>query len=305
MKNGLLYIVSTILAATYFLGCSDSPTETEEETRPVFVGKWVYIYSCEPNYIDVAPDGTVYLMMDSPPEHVEYRDPHGKLLGSWYTAVPISGLAVAPNGKIYTTFRYEAETTKYGVIVWNARGEYLYEWGTEGTGDGEFSQPSGVAINKNGTVYVADTGNFRIQYFTATGSFLGKWGSRGSGNGQFESTWACAVAPNGNVYVSDGYNNRVQYFTSSGSFLGKWGSEGKGDGQFDYPKGIAVAPDGNVYVVDCCNHRIQYFAPTGSFLGKWGSHGKGDGEFTTPRGIAVATSGLIYVTDEQRVQIFR
>jgi DNA-binding beta-propeller fold protein YncE len=42
---------------------------------------------------------------------------------------------------------------------------YLTQWGTFGTGNGQFNQPTGVAVDGSGNVYVADPGNHRIQKF--------------------------------------------------------------------------------------------------------------------------------------------
>jgi len=94
-----------------------------------------------------------------------------------------------------------------------AWGEWVYEgqWGSFGTGNGQFKWPASVAVAPNGNVYVADFGNDRVQYFTPTGSFLGKWGSEGAGDGQFVNPRGIAVASNGNVFVADD-NDRVQYF---------------------------------------------------------------------------------------------
>jgi sugar lactone lactonase YvrE len=133
-----------------------------------------------------------------------------------------------------------------------AFGGYTYEgqWGTKGSGRGQFVFPCGIDVAANGNVFVADSENDRIQYFAANGSFLGTWGRFGSRNGQFKTPDDVTLAPDGKVYVADTYNHRVQYFTPTGSFLGKWGTQGSGAGQFKYPEGIAVASNGNVYVVD-------------------------------------------------------
>jgi DNA-binding beta-propeller fold protein YncE len=62
---------------------------------------------------------------------------------------------------------------------------YLTQWGSFGTGDGQFDSPRGVATDATGNVYVADYNNHRIQKFTSAGTYVTQWGSRGSGNGQF------------------------------------------------------------------------------------------------------------------------
>src|SRR5207302_1702605 len=59
---------------------------------------------------------------------------------------------------------------------------FVTKWGSQGGGDGQFANPTGVAVDGSGNVFVADSGNDRIQKFTNTGTFLTKWGSYGSGN---------------------------------------------------------------------------------------------------------------------------
>ncbi len=170
--------------------------------------------------------------------------------------------------------------------------------GVYGSGDGQFSNPWGIAIDSLGNVYVSESDNHRVQKFTSNGEFLGWWGlddlgnadwhepgsgrvgSPGSGDGQFYCPEGIAFDSSGNAYVTDRFNNRIQKFTSNGEFLGwlggddlgnagwhepgsgRVGSPGSGDGQFDHPEGsVAFDSLGNLYVVDRFNHRIQKFAP--------------------------------------------
>jgi len=177
--------------------------------------------------------------------------------------------------------------------------EYVFvrKWGSSGTGDGQFSYPSGIAVDSSGNVYVVD-GGFgipRIQKFDSNGKFITKWGSEGTGDGQFQKPSGIAVDSSGNVYVVEYGNNRIQKFDSNGKFITKWGSSGTGDGQFSYPSGIAVDSSGNVYVVEYGNNRIQKFDSNGKFITKWGSQGTRDGQFDIPQGIAVDSSGNVYV----------
>ncbi|MFH1961832.1 MAG: right-handed parallel beta-helix repeat-containing protein [bacterium] len=186
---------------------------------------------------------------------------------------------------------------------------YIMEtkWGSNGSGDGQFSGPHGVAVDTSGNVFVADSNNNRIQKFDSDGTFITKWGSSGSGDGQFSYPCGVAVDTSGNVFVADYSNNRIQKFTPDGKFITKWGSNGSGAGQFSYPRTIAVDTSGNVFVADCGNNRIQKFAPDGTLITKWGSYGSGNGQFDYPKGVAVDTSGNVFVadTDNHRIQKFK
>ena len=93
-----------------------------------------------------------------------------------------------------------------------SEGLFGSKWGTEGTGDGQFTEPLGVAVAPDGSVYVADSYNNRIQKFTSEGVFVSKWGTQGSGDGEFDLPIGVAVASDGSVYVADIGNNRIQKF---------------------------------------------------------------------------------------------
>jgi tripartite motif-containing protein 71 len=181
--------------------------------------------------------------------------------------------------------------------------------------DGLYRFPTGIAIDKDGNVYVADSWNDRIQKFSSDGTFITKWGSRGSGDGEFRFPTGIAIDKDGNVYVADFSNDRIQKFSSDGTFITKWGSSGSGDGEFLRPYYIGIdASSNSVYVSDFSNSRIQKFSSDGTFITKWGSRGYDDGQFGTgdgtfftgPTGIAIDKDGNVYVADfsNDRIQKF-
>ncbi len=97
-------------------------------------------------------------------------------------------------------------------------------WGSYGREDGQFRQPSGVASDASGNIYVADRNNQRIQKFDIHGELITKWGSFGEEDGDFLYPIEVAADAWGNVYVVDQKSPRVQKFDSEGNFVTKWGA---------------------------------------------------------------------------------
>jgi DNA-binding beta-propeller fold protein YncE len=79
------------------------------------------------------------------------------------------------------------------VQKFDSQGNYLSQFGSLGTGDGQFENPTGIDIDANGNVYVADLSNNRVEKFDANGNYLGQFGTYGTGNGQFHSPFSLAV----------------------------------------------------------------------------------------------------------------
>ena len=182
-------------------------------------------------------------------------------------------------------------------------------FGTEGSGPKQMYHPWGVAIDKQGRMYVADTNNHRIQVYASDGSFLKTIGTGvGQEEGQLYYPEALALddpADPGFLYVADSANNRIQVFdVDSGASVQTWGKAGDADGDLNVPRGIAT--DGSyVYGVDTRNYRVQKFTTAGTFVKKWGVAGVGEGAFEVPSGISV-DNGNVYVVDEYggTVQVF-
>ncbi|MBQ89460.1 MAG: hypothetical protein CL433_11585 [Acidimicrobiaceae bacterium] len=184
-----------------------------------------------------------------------------------------------------------------------------------------FANPSGVAFDGDGDLYVADAGNRAIRKVTPAGevtTFAGSIGSSGSDDGtgtdaRFSYPVGVAFDGDGNLYVTERFNNTIRKVTPAGvvtTFAGSAGNSGTDDGtgtdaRFNGPTGVAVDGDGNLYVTDLNNHTIRKVTPAGvvtTFAGSAGLYGSDDGtgtdaRFTNPQGVVFDGDGILYVFD--------
>ena len=188
---------------------------------------------------------------------------------------------------------------------YSADGTYLSQFGSAGTGDGQFNNPSDVDIDSLGNIYVTDTYNNRIQKFDSNGVFVLKFGQFGFNPGNLNSPFSLAIDSADNLYTLDG-TPYVKVFTSGGTYISEFGSYGTGPGEFNTAKDIRFDADDNLYVADSYNNRIQKLTSNGAFISQFGSAGTGNGQFNRPQTILVTSAGDAYVSDEdsERVQKF-
>ena len=181
-----------------------------------------------------------------------------------------------------------------------------FEFGSFGSTPGQFNQPTGVAVDSSGNIYVADNTNHRIQIFNPDGTFQSTFGSIGSTPGQFNQPARVAVDSSGNIYVADRNNDRIQIFNPDGTFQSTFGSRGSTPGQFIGPFGVTIDSADNIYVADSIVARIQIFNPDTTFQSTFGSFGSTPGQFINPFDVAIDSADNIYVADRDnaRIQIF-
>jgi hypothetical protein len=81
------------------------------------------------------------------------------------------------------------------VLKFDPQGALVTEWGSSGTGNGQFNDPTGIAVDTSGNVFVTDFTNNRVQKFDSSGAFVSKWGTSGTGDGQFNGPVAGPHVP--------------------------------------------------------------------------------------------------------------
>ena len=95
-------------------------------------------------------------------------------------------------------------------MIFNNAGEYLYDIGSNGSGDGQFEFPTGLAIDKFNRLIVCDTINWRLQLFTLDGKYVAKLA--GSFFDDNTHLVGCAVSETGHLFVTDKNKHCIYVF---------------------------------------------------------------------------------------------
>src|SRR3972149_4052280 len=248
---------------------------------------------------------------------------HGNDLKTIQGEIQRSQYAMLPGFGIFTQFlelamqKKAASISSCGLLllfflclpvnVHSVNVSFIRQIGSErGAGNGQFYEPTGVAVAPDKRLYVVDSVNNRIQIFSRDGEFIKSFGTKGKGDGQFSIPFGIAAGADGRVFVTDSKNSRVQVFDTDGGFLYSFGRGGGRDGELSYPLGIAVDEQERIFIADSGNGRIAVFTMDGLFLDNIGSKGRSPGQLYNPTGVALSIDGKIWVTDtgNNRVLVF-
>ncbi len=163
----------------------------------------------EPRGISLDPQGNI-VVCNSGNRSVQLFSLEGELLLTFYGCA--NGLefpfdCLYHDGKIYIS-----DFTSHSIKVFSKNGNFLFEFGRQGSGDGEFQKPTGLAKDKARNLLICDEFNHRVQVFTGDGTFITKFGSYGRGLGQMDRPIGVAVLNNGCIVVAEFQSNRLQFF---------------------------------------------------------------------------------------------
>ena len=220
----------------------------------------------------------------------------------------------------------------------------LKVFGGNGTEEGKFRYPNGMAVSNKGEIAVIDTCNHRVQLFKSDGEFLSSFGAQGVTDACMNFPYCATFDTDGNIIVTDSDNHRVVVFSSAGELIRVIASE-----NLRNPWGVCMAGDGNIAVCSGgekgevqvyspegtllkqfsdpkTNNRPSYvtyshekyfvsysddqcvkvFDSQGNFLFDIGESGFCDGQFNRPRGLAVDQHDQLLVCDgwNNRIQVF-
>jgi sugar lactone lactonase YvrE len=204
--------------------------------------------------------------------------------------------------------------------------------GSHGRADGKggvalFDDPSAIAVDNAGNLYVADTMNNTIRKITPDGAvstLAGSAGSSGSADGKgsaarFDMPGGIALDGAGNLYVADISSSTIRKISPEGvvtTVAGQPYTRGSVDGtgkaaRFSSLRGVAVDSAGNVYVADAGNNSVRKMTPEGvvtTIAGRAVGQGSADGpanaaRFNQPSGLTLDSAGSVYVADTSNYTI--
>ena len=197
----------------------------------------------------------------------------------------------------------------------------------------ELYNPTGVAVDSAGNIYIADYLNNRVrEVMAATGDIAtvagnGTAGFSGDGglatSAELNRPSGVAVDASGNIYIADYENNRIREVTAATGDIATVAGNGtagySGDGglatnaELDMLVGLAVDSAGNIYIADTFNNRIRKVTAATAKISTVAGDGTagylGDGGLATsaelnyPLGVAVDASGNIYIADSENSRI--
>jgi DNA-binding beta-propeller fold protein YncE len=205
-------------------------------------------------------------------------------------------------------------------------------------------QPSRLALDAQGNIFVVDQGNLRVRRIDAMTNVIttvagtGMRGFAGDGGpplmAQFsfqigenpEPEGGIAIAPDGRMFIADSSNNRIRVIdlamNTINTFAGTGTAGSAGDGgpaamaQISSPRDVEIGPDGNLWIADTGNHCVRVvdlqtnaIRTVVGVCGQYGFAGErgpaAQARLQRPFGIAFDRMGHLYVSDTYNNRIRR
>ena len=175
--------------------------------------------------------------------------------------------------------------------------------------------PYGVAVDRNGNLYISDSGNYRIRKVAAGKGIISTVAGNGSatpsGDGEPAVTagfdpYNVAVDANGNLYIPDFWHDQVRKVTASTGIITRFAGTGTtgytGDGgpatvaTLNGPSAVSVDTAGNIYICDQYNNVIRMVSTNGTISTIVGTGNPGDSGDN-----GLATQAALYLPDSVSV----
>jgi YD repeat-containing protein len=261
----------------------------------------------EPKGIAIGSDGSAFVadkLNNALKKWMPLEFAYSATIGTSGTGKLNGPRGVASDGKGHV---WVVDRANNRVVEFSETGTYLGQFGSAGSGSGQFNNPWGITYSE-GTLWVADTGNYRVQQFNTEGKFLQKFGTKAtttSKGTEFLSPEGIA-ATGSMLWVSDSGGARLAEFRQTVSSESERWVRNTSGATLNEPEGVAVDAAGDVLVADEEEGKVLVFSPEGTYIRSIGSFGTAAGQLRWPTGIAIRPSGTILVVDagNNRVEEF-
>src|SRR5262249_2474787 len=114
---------------------------------------------------------------------------------------------------------------------------FVLQWGGQGSDEGEFDFPIGIAINPADEVFVTDLTNVRVQRLSAEGKFLAAFAVAPFPGGialdRDEHIYVAHMGIPPSRYEEPRKRDKIAVYDRAGKLLRDWGKAGTGDSEFD------------------------------------------------------------------------
>jgi sugar lactone lactonase YvrE len=253
-SKGLVYVADQRVGAIFIFNPESHETQMIRNGYEAHFG-WINGLAIDDDDRLFVSDGKMHRVLI----FSAHRDLQGQITEG--LQVPV-GIALDTTNR----FLYVVDTQQDQVLVYDADSQKLLRRiGTGGknhflTSPGDFGAPQGVAVDKDGNVYVTDTMNNRVEIFDADGTFISTFGKAGDGPGYFARPKGIAIDSDGHIWVADEMQDRLQVFNREGQLLTYIGiGHGELPGQFKSLIGVAIDKQNRVFTTEQEPGRLQMF----------------------------------------------
>jgi trimeric autotransporter adhesin len=284
----------------------------------------LYIVEHETDILRMASDGSFSYVFSA---GFNFSSLNDGPIGFGSPAFPfIRGIAIDSAANLYiATGGRVVKRTPLGTFS-TVAGDGDYTYGGDGgpAVAASFANPSDLAVDSRGTVYIADYGNCRIRRVspdgvitTVAGDGVCDYGGDGgpAASAHLNYPGGIHVDSEDSLYIADTFNNRIRKVSAAGIMMtiGGDGTAGfSGDGRqatlarLSKPLGVAIDSEGNLYIADTGNNRVRMVSRTGvisTIAGTGNSGFSGDNgsavaaQLSYPAGVAVDGGGNVYIAD--------
>ncbi len=217
--------------------------------------------------VAVADDGTVYVA-DFYNDSISAFTPEGRFIrrfpdpyvptGRGSSGANGGGIAVtaiaAVGGLVYATDSYQ-------VFVFDSDGGLVRQFGRPGLGPDGLDRPGGIAVDRDGRIYVSDSNHNRVKAYTSDGQVIWVTGRPVSGlrsqtKNPFVLPRGLTIMRDGSILVADPLAHQLIRLNRDGKVVAQYGVRGTSEGQLNFPNDVSVHSE-DVLVADRQNQRVQ------------------------------------------------